>query len=516
MRALAVVARAIGYPSLVAPSARWATRAEWLVVVGYLFVLAVCVMRMSVPLLFWFDEFFTLYLARSPLSLGSNLAAGVDLNPPLSYLITWLFVQCLGEVEWAVRLPSLLGALLGCACLYAFVRRRRGISEGLLALTIVGLTSPVWIYFLEARPYGLMIGFTALAMMCWQRATEAEAHRGWRIGFGVALALGLLTHYYFVVPIAGIFLAEVVRSLYQRRIDRGLLLGFVCAGLLLMALQPLWGSASKSYATGFWSKVKFTRDAIDTTTQALIGKDVLLPACFALAIAAIAGARKKREAETAYPIWEVVALVAIASGPVIGVAVGAKLTGGFYYRYIVPSILGLAGLAALAIGRTAGGSNWACLVVAIGCAISGATGHWRDVPNHFRMETRGVTETIDFFDANVKGGTIIVELPFEFTRYWHYYREKPYAFAFLADTEKAFQYTKSDTVDRGIQSLAHVAAMPVMSIAEIERLPFEKQETYYFGTLSSWRYAELKLRNIHFDAVATRQGTTLYRLSRRQ
>jgi len=84
MRALAVVARAIGYPSLVAPSARWATRAEWLVVVGYLVVLAVCVMRMSVPLLFWFDEFFTLYLARSPLSLGSNLAAGVDLNPPLS------------------------------------------------------------------------------------------------------------------------------------------------------------------------------------------------------------------------------------------------------------------------------------------------------------------------------------------------------------------------------------------------------------------------------------------------
>ena len=487
--------------------------AEWFVVIGYLIALAVNVLRMSVQRLFLFDELFTLHLARSPRSLVSNLAAGVDLNPPLTYLLTWLAVQCFGETEWAVRLPSLLGALLGCVCLYAFVRRRRGIPEGLLALSMVGITAPVWIYFLEARPYGLLIGFTALSLWCWQRATEWEIHRGWRIAFGAALALGILTHYYFVVPIAGIFLAESVRSVHRRRVDRGLLLGFACAGIVLAALQPLWGSPAKSYATGFWSKVKFTRAAVDTTTQALIAKDVILPTAFALVVAALAGSRRKTEIEATYPVWEVVALVAIAAGPVIGVAIGAKLTGGFYYRYIVPSMLGLAGLSALAIGRTAAGSRWACLVAAAGFAISGAAGQWRDGPNYFRVEAKEIAETIDLFDAHVSRGTVLVESPFEFARYWHYYADRPYAFAFLADPAKAYQYAKSDTVDRGILSLMRIAPVPVVSLDEIEKMSKDGQETYYFGVPSSWQIAELKLRNVHFETIATRKGTALYRLS---
>ena len=133
--------------------------------------------------------------------------------------------------------------MLAGLCLYLFVRRRRGAAEGLLALTAIGTTAPIWVYFLEARPYGPMIGLTALApALAWQRATDAETRRagvaGRVRGGGV---LGVATHYFFVVPLAGLAIAEAVRTVARRRLDRPVLAGFAAAGLVLAALYPLWG-----------------------------------------------------------------------------------------------------------------------------------------------------------------------------------------------------------------------------------------------------------------------------------
>src|SRR4051812_36792855 len=74
----------------------------------------------------WYDELFTLHLARvgSVSELLGHLAAGVDLNPPLLYLLTRASMLTFGETAWAIRLPALLGLLLGCGCLYAFLRRQ--------------------------------------------------------------------------------------------------------------------------------------------------------------------------------------------------------------------------------------------------------------------------------------------------------------------------------------------------------------------------------------------------------
>ena len=67
-----------------------------------------------------------------------------------------------------------------------------------------------------------MVGFTAAALLAWQR--------GWKLTFAAACVCGLCSHYFFVVPMVAFGLAELVRTIQNRRLDRGFAAGFV-AGL---------------------------------------------------------------------------------------------------------------------------------------------------------------------------------------------------------------------------------------------------------------------------------------------
>lgn len=567
---------------------RWAGLVEAVAVAGYLAALGVALGRLAAARMFWFDELFTLHLARfrSPAELWHHLAVGADNNPPLVYLLTAAAVAVFGEAEWAVRLPAVLGAVAAGLCLYLFVRRRRGAAEALLAMAAVGPTAPVWIYFLEARPYGLAVGFTALALLCWQRAAEAAdtggRRRGWLAGFAAAAGLGMASHYYFVVPLAGLAVAELVRTVARRRLDRSVLAGFAAGGLMLAALYPLWGFGPKSYAPGFWAKVKLTRAAVEDAFQGMYSKELTVPVALALVVGVVAGGRKNpaptpaargeqlslapplplgegaggrgeispvREPQRltpnpsprrgegdrpSYPVWEAVALAALAAGPALGVAVGAKLVGAYYYRYTLPAAVGLAGVLAYAVGRGGGGTKWGCVVAAAGFAVTGAAGQWTAAPGSFRAEAREVRATLDFLDAHSAGGAVVMDSPFEFARAWHYGGGRRFTPAFLADPAAALKYTRADTVDRGVQALARVAAVPVVGSGEVADRVTAGEPTYYFGPRlddgidrltadqstpspvprAEWRADELRARGVRFEPVARRANGTLYRLTR--
>ena len=61
--------------------------------------------------LYWFDELFTLYIARLPdfKSQWRVLMAGVDFNPPLLYVLTRFSNNALGERPVSTRLPEIVG-----------------------------------------------------------------------------------------------------------------------------------------------------------------------------------------------------------------------------------------------------------------------------------------------------------------------------------------------------------------------------------------------------------------------
>ncbi|QEL16513.1 glycosyltransferase family 39 protein [Limnoglobus roseus] len=475
---------------------------EPLAVGSYLVALTFVLLRCAALRRYWFDELFTLHLARSPQSLWSNLASGLDNNPPLSYLLTALSVGIFGEVEWAVRLPAVLGAVLSGLCLYLFVRHRRGPAEAFLALSIVTISPAVWAYFLEARPYGLAVGFTASALLAWQR--------GWKLTFAASCVLGLSSHYFFVVPMVAFGLAELIRTAQNRKLDRGMAAGFVAVIVTLAALYPLWGYGPQAYAAGFWSKVKFTRPAVESVFQDFTRKEMLPPLAVALIVGIVAG--RRRDEAAPYPLAEAVALAALAAGPIIGVAVGAKVTGAFYYRYVLPSVLGFGAVFAFAVSRAAGGNRAAVLLAAVGFVWCGLVGNAGMATGYYRAEAANLRETADFLRANADG-TTIVESPFEFARWWHY-EGQSLPVAFLADVDLAMKHTKSDTVDRGLYALARISDVPLLTPDEAAAKLRAGERLHFYGPDGGWRREELQKRGVVFTEIAKRDaGGTLYRLS---
>jgi Dolichyl-phosphate-mannose-protein mannosyltransferase len=462
---VAVVRRPL--PGAVRPF-RWSRPIEWATVGLYLALLSVAIVFSTATRLYWFDEIFTVHLARDPLALVTHLRAGADQNPPLGYLLTSLCIAIFGEREWAVRVPALAGALMASLGLYLFVRRRRGPWEAFLAMAVAFGSAPFWVYFLEARPYGLAIGFTALALVAWQCRRP--------FAFGLCIVLGLLSHYYFAVAILAFAIAEVVRAIQDRRVDRRIVAGFVASGITLLAMQPFWGNTSKQYSAHFWSKVKFNAGAVENAYAELARKELAIPFAVAM-IAGIAFARRTDPKES-YPVSEAVLIAAIAAGPAIGVWLGAKI-----------------------VGRTSGGHRGALGLASVVFVSFGLVGNLRPAHGHYRMEAKLLHETAAFLREH-SSGTVLVEAPFEFVRLWHYHPEQPVES--LADLNLALAHTKSDTVDRGLLALAKVTPVPLTTPDAIAERLKRGEAIHYFGMRSGWHHIELERRGIAFEPIATR------------
>ena len=185
---------------------------------------------LTVPL--WFDEFFTLFISRLP-SLPEMLRAmPADGQPPLQYLLTHLFLRVLGESELSLRLPELLAYMAVGLLTYRIVRRHGTAVQALFALglllgSIVGIEQAY-----TARPYGLLIAFTALVFACWQAAALRQHHRLLPLcGVSLGMAGAILSHHFGVVYI-GVLLAtgETARLIQRRRLD-GWMVAAIAAGL---------------------------------------------------------------------------------------------------------------------------------------------------------------------------------------------------------------------------------------------------------------------------------------------
>lgn len=142
----------------------------------------------------WFDEVFSQRVVSlfDPIELFQNGVAG-DVHPPLYFALLWLWVQLTGESVVALRMLSVLIALLALPACYHLGRLMFGHRAGAPAL-ILAAVAPYQVYFAqETRQYAL--SFTALA---WAGVGLAALWRGKRCGwllYVVGAAISLYTHY---------------------------------------------------------------------------------------------------------------------------------------------------------------------------------------------------------------------------------------------------------------------------------------------------------------------------------
>src|SRR5205807_7027670 len=92
-------------------------------------------------------------------------------------------------------------------------------------------------YSVEARPYGLFLGFGALALLAWQRALE---RRRFAIPLMLIAGFGIILSHVFAIYIwAALAFAECVRIVRRRRIAWSLVVAWTVPLLGMITWIPL-------------------------------------------------------------------------------------------------------------------------------------------------------------------------------------------------------------------------------------------------------------------------------------
>ena len=338
---------------------------KWLVFVVLFAEIYAVITALHAMRRFWYDELFTFYMCRLP-SMSAVWAAlkdGADLNPPLFYVVTRAFQAVFGNSELVTRLPAVLGFLVMCLCIFHFVSRYGSRLAGLAAMSFTVITGAYY-YSSEARAYGMVLGFSGLAAICWQSAARNEGRRIALPGLAAALAGALLSHCYAVLAMVPFALAEAARAISRRKLDWPMLawLAVPCLAVLLYlpmfaatrgdvfdnpVFRPEWGSIPACYVTHFGA--------------------ALWPVLAALVVLALAGSGPEASTEDQHrstmPAHELVLATGFALVPVFAVLLAMGVTGVFMDRYGVTALVGCSILMGALVARRARHSRPAAAAV---------------------------------------------------------------------------------------------------------------------------------------------------------
>ena len=324
----------------------------------------------------WFDEWFTYELARLP-SLGQIIDAlgrGPEQAPPLDYLARRLSMAVIGDKAWAFRFPSVIATGLAMICVYGIVARRLGASYA-WASTLILLVGPGWFYATEARPYALMLGFIALAMLCWQRAEGGEGRTLPLVGLFLAVAAAQSSHYYAIIGVAPLFLGQLVRSWRTRRVDAIVWLTLLAGASVILAYIPLI-LHKRMYIATFWARPAWSM--VPELIEFCAGM-LPIPLILLLSIAGAglgtAGAFSARRPRlrthcSGYRPEELAVALGYVFLPAFAVLLAKLAHGVVTDRYVLPSTIGFALLIPACIAR------FTLDAPAGGLALAGAIGLW--------------------------------------------------------------------------------------------------------------------------------------------
>lgn len=276
--------------------------------------------------------------------------------PPLYYAVAWLWTQVTGTGEVGLRSVSAVAGAATVPVAYMLGVELSSRRAGLLAAALVAVNPMLLWYSQEARGYALFVLLTAISLLYFVRALDRGRRRD-SLGWGIASALALATHYFAAFPVA----AEALWLLRRRgRQSGGAFPGLWVAGAAALLLAPLvihqasfkhaewisnFGLGHRLWETGLTFAVGETGDIIARPEQPLLGLVGALVAILGLALVLFRGGRRERRATG---LLLAVGAVTIA----VPVAIGLLDPGKDYVlaRNLLPALVPL--LAALAIGFT--------------------------------------------------------------------------------------------------------------------------------------------------------------------
>jgi len=280
----------------------------------------------------------------------------ISLDPLFYHLLEHTSLSLFGSSAFALRLPSLFGFLFMQVCLFFIAKRIAGSRAGFIAAFLPSITWTLF-YAQQARPYAVLLGLAALLLLAYQHATRDTQRTAWLIVLVITLALALNTHYFAILLLAPLYCAEFARILAHRRIDWKLLAAIAigsAGALLTLPFQQAAGEFRKHYYNagriGFHAItqsyralfVDYTRDTL-SAQHAIMAFLVISAIVFAAALFL-----RFRSDDPAIPLPEKVFLLVLAILPFFGFLLARFVTHSIEVRYILPTIIGISVLIAIA------------------------------------------------------------------------------------------------------------------------------------------------------------------------
>jgi uncharacterized membrane protein len=248
---------------------------------------------------FWYDESFTVEIARGSFRHVFEQVSNTESTPPLYYVLAWLWARLFGTSEAGLRsLSALLGTLAAVAAYYA-AREFFGRRSALIAGALVAV-NPFFVWnSQEARSYSLLVLLATLSLWALGRALRLRSGRALLV-WALIAALALATHYFAVF----LLVPEAIWLLYAVR-GRATWLALAGVTAVGLALVPLAQSQRSAGLTDFIAKLSLRNRLEDMPKKFFTGElgspiPGLGPLAMALAIGALVtlALRAGRQAKT--------------------------------------------------------------------------------------------------------------------------------------------------------------------------------------------------------------------------
>ena len=483
--------------------------------VTILYLVSTCLLASRKPM--WNDELFTYYISGLPtlFDIWSALLTGGEQIPPLFHVITRASFTLFGVSELAIRIPEVVGFWVMSLCLYRFVSKRSSALYGFAAM-LFPLVTKAYSYAYEARPYGIVLGFAGVALICWQSAVEGHHRKLSLIGLAVSLAAAVSCHYYAVLLLLPLASGEAVRSISLRELDLPIWVASGFGMIPLFLFAPLIQEA-RTHSAIFWAQphwgqmIDFYYSLLTPALLPLVGM-LIVAAMYSTTLPAGVSNRKQKPHSTPQ-LYEVAAAFGFVAIPVVAVILAKFITGAATTRYALPSVIGFSILFAFAAHRLLDGRAimGASLVVVLCSGF--VVLEVRTFQGMVEMSS-AQAKTYEFLRSNNENQLpIVASDPHTFMTLAHYApRDITSRVVYLADPQASLRHLGFTSVDQGMLDLK-----PWFRLKIEEYAPYvaSQQQFLVYGPIGwlNWLLSELTATNRRIEMKGRNRENLLFLVS---
>jgi hypothetical protein len=453
----------------------------------------------------WFDELFTLLIARleSPREIVRALEVPLDAMPPPYYMICSATLRMVRDEHVGCRLPSICGYLAALAGVYTFLAVRVDRLSALAGAAFLACTV-LADYAYEARPYALLVGSVCWAACAWQRVDRSPV---WAVALAAALGLAVSCHYHAVFVWPAFAFAEAIVLATERRLRVRVWLALAVGIVPFVVCWPLLAHFREVFGRTWGPPPRFA--LVLTAPQMLLkwNGGMWAPAAMA-ALAAVcigwifqAASRRRLPASPGFPPSplrpaECALAVGLLAIPIVAVTAARLTGGGMAERYMMPMLVG----AAVAVAALVSTCPTVFRVLALSSLLAGYAIAERPVLAAWSqgrlLDTRvGIGRVFDEHAAALGDGAapIVITDGVHFVQLAHYCspdtRARTWAVADRA-AALALAPNKSDVVDR---SLLAVAPYVPLHIAAYDEFLAEHDSFFLCATTAATEWLPIRL-----------------------